>query len=253
MSEAHCEWGPNGIASLSGRASVFVVVDVVSFSACVDIAVSRGAQIVPFAQNDHEAAARKAQETGALLAARRDAGGLYSLSPVTLQTIPSGTRLVLPSPNGSKLSAMAADTGAVVLSGGLRNASAVARAAREIGGDIAVIPAGERWTHDDTLRPAIEDLIGAGAILDALDVPLSPEARVARDAFRSARGDLADIIRGSMSGRELIGRGYAGDVELALQYDVSTAIPRLIDGVFGSQTTSPRPGATMDTYFSGKP
>jgi len=75
-------------------------------------------------------------------------------------------------------------------------------------------------------------LLGAGAILDALDLPLSPEARVARDAFRSAAGDLAALIRGSISGRELIDRGFEEDVEFAVVCNVSTAAPLLRGGAY---------------------
>jgi 2-phosphosulfolactate phosphatase len=45
----------------------------------------------------------------------------FSLSPVSLLEIPPGTRLVLPSPNGSAVAASVAATGSVVLAGCLRN------------------------------------------------------------------------------------------------------------------------------------
>ncbi|WP_427168214.1 hypothetical protein ACQF4J_42955 [Streptomyces sp. C1-1] len=51
---------------------------------------------------------------------------------------------------------------------------------------LAVIAAGERWP-DGSLRPALEDLLGAGAIIDELVShgagPLSPEAAAARACF----------------------------------------------------------------------
>lgn len=229
MATAHCEWGLNGVLSLRERVGVVVIVDVLSFSTAVDIAVARGAFIVPFPLGSGEAAAIAAHASGALLASpRRD--GQYSLSPASLQTIPAGTKLLLPSPNGSRLSLNCG--AAQVFAGCLRNASAVAAAVLRAGGDIAVIPAGERWRGDDSLRPAIEDWLGAGAILDALDLPMTAEARVARDAFRSARPSLAQTIADSISGRELIDRGFPMDVELAHQFDVSTAVPTLASGVY---------------------
>jgi 2-phosphosulfolactate phosphatase len=233
MATAHCEWGANGILGLRQTARVIVIVDVLSFSTAVDIAVARGAMIVPFPLGGGEAAAIAARASGAILASpKRAGGGQYSLSPASLETIPAGTKLLLPSPNGSKLSLTCG--GAIVFAGCLRNASAVAAAALEAanGADIAVIPAGERWRSDDSLRPAIEDWLGAGAILDALDLPMTAEARVAHDAFRSARADLAATIRDSVSGRELSDAGFAQDLELAVQLNTSACAPRLRNGCY---------------------
>jgi 2-phosphosulfolactate phosphatase len=233
MPTAHCEWGPNGVLAFRERVAALVIVDVLSFSTAVDIATARGAQILPFPLGDPDAAARAAEAAGALPASpNRAAGGQYSLSPASLQTIAPGTRLMLPSPNGSKLSLMGGN--AALFAGCLRNAGAVASAVRALGGDVAIIPAGERWRSDDTLRPAIEDLLGAGAILDALDLPLSPEARIACDAWRSARGTFAETIRESISGQELITRDFAQDVELAVALNASTAAPRLRDGAYSA-------------------
>ena len=50
------EWGLSGIESLFNRADAFVVVDVLSFSTCVDVACSNGAHVFPFPINDREAA-----------------------------------------------------------------------------------------------------------------------------------------------------------------------------------------------------
>src|SRR5690242_13845940 len=159
MATAHCEWGSNGVRTLRDRCAVLVIVDVLSFSTAVDIAVARGAEIVPFPFGDPEAAARAAAAARAQLASHRRAGEQLSLSPSSLQSIAAGTRLMLPSPNGSRLSLEGAN--ATVFAGCLRNRSAVARTALATAksGDIAVIPAGERWRNDDTLRPAIEDLL----------------------------------------------------------------------------------------------
>jgi len=229
---AQCEWGLAGVEALRGRVAVLVIVDVLSFSTAVDVAVGRGAVILPFPLGDQAAAAAAARAGNAVLATHRRAqGGQYSLSPTSLLTIAPGTRLMLPSPNGSRLSLAGGTT--PVLAGCLRNAAAVAAKAREIAGDgpVGVIPAGERWP-DGSLRPAIEDWLGAGAILDALDGPLSAEAHVARDAYRSAGADLATLIRTSQSGRELIDGGFPDDVEIALEVGVSRTAPRLSQGAY---------------------
>jgi 2-phosphosulfolactate phosphatase len=118
-----------------------------------------------------------------------------------------------------------------VLCGCLRNATAVARMARSLGRVIAVIPAGEQWP-DGSLRPALEDWLGAGAILCGLGDRLSPEARAARNAFAASRDDLAAILEECASGRELRERGFLSDVALATLLDASDAVPVLESGVF---------------------
>ena len=232
MATAHCEWGLNGVRVLRERCAVLVIVDVLSFSTAVDIAVARGAEIVPFPLNNQNTATKAAAAANAQLASHRRAGEQLSLSPASLQAIAPGTRLMLPSPNGSRLSLEGGS--ATVFAGCLRNCGAVALAASEAanGTDVGVIAAGERWPSDDNLRPAIEDLIGAGAILNALALPLTAEARIARDAFRSAESVLAETVRDCLSGRELIEKGFPLDVELAVQLDVSRSAPVLRDGAY---------------------
>jgi hypothetical protein len=160
-----------------------------------------GATVYPFAYGDRNAATRMAITIGAEVAGPRGRSEYcFSLSPTSLVVIEAGTKLVLPSPNGSAMSAAARTV--PVLAGCLRNAKAVARKAITLaqGAAVAVIPAGERWP-DGSLRPAIEDLIGAGAILDELTLSCSPEAEVAREVFRSARPSLAELIHGCVSGK----------------------------------------------------
>jgi 2-phosphosulfolactate phosphatase len=125
----------------------------------------------------------------------------------------------------------AAEAGAVVLAGCLRNASAVAAAARGLGGLVGVVAAGER-RPDGSLRFAVEDLIGAGAILQALGGRPSPEVRAAIAAFVDAAPDLPSTLAVCTSGRELAARGLAADLDLAAEHDVSQTVPRLLGGAF---------------------
>jgi 2-phosphosulfolactate phosphatase len=124
-----------------------------------------------------------------------------------------------------------AEAGAVVLAGCLRNASAVAAAARDLGGPVGVVAAGER-RRDGSLRPAVEDLIGAGAVLHALGGQPSPEARAAVAAFLDAAPDLPATLATCISGQELTAQGLTGDLRLAAEHDVSQAVPRLSGGAF---------------------
>lgn len=228
--EIRCEWGAGGVAQLGPISDVIVIVDVLSFSTCVDIATARGAHVYPYRFRD-ASAQTFAASVGAILAEGRGGTGRYTLSPQSLETVPHGTRLVLPSPNGSTLTLATGDT--PTLAGCLRNAHAVANAASALGKRIAVIPAGERWS-DGTLRPAIEDWLGAGAILDALDGDFSPEARGARATFRAMKADLKAALNQCSSGKELIARGFARDVELAAEWNVSDTAPRFHEGVYGA-------------------
>jgi 2-phosphosulfolactate phosphatase len=117
----------------------------------------------------------------------------------------------------------------VLLAGCLRNASAVAAAARTVGGPVGIVPAGERWP-DDTMRVAVEDAIGAGAIAATLP-DRSPEAELAAAQFAAARDrGLLDVLAATSSGRELRAGGCADDVELAADLDASTAVPTLAEG-----------------------
>lgn len=221
-----CEWGPAGHDALA-PADVVIVVDVLSFSTCVDIAVSRGVAVLPCTWKDSSAMVF-AEHHGAELAGPRG-GARYSLSPASFLNAPAGARCVLPSPNGAVLALRAATTRALVLAGCLRNAGAVAGTALRFGATFNVCPAGEQWS-DGSLRPAVEDWLAAGAILARLPGARSPDAAAAVAAFEQARPALAQVIAQASSGRELIARGFERDVDLAAAFDVSSHVPRY-DGV----------------------
>jgi 2-phosphosulfolactate phosphatase len=102
---------------------------------------------------------------------------------------------------------------------------------RGVGGPVGVVAAGER-RPDGSLRFAVEDLLGAGAILTALGGRPSPEARAAVAAFLDAAPDLPATLASCTSGRELVARGLAADLDLAAEHDVSRTVPRLAGGAF---------------------
>ncbi len=229
------EWGLNGIEQLAPISDVVIIVDVLSFSTSVDIITSNNASAYPYHWNDTSAQAY-ADSVGALLAHKRnDSGENYSLSPSSLLTIPSGTKLVLPSPNGSALSV--ASNALCTIAGCLRNAKAVAEFAQNKGKTIALIPAGEQW-KDKTLRPCFEDLIGAGAIISSLNGILSPESKVTLSAFLDVQNNLSHYLRNCSSGKELIDRGYDSDVDISAAYNVSNTVPGLNNGFYQNATNT---------------
>jgi 2-phosphosulfolactate phosphatase len=222
-----CEWGEKGVSLLAPASDVIIVVDVLSFSTSVEIAVTQGAVVYPYRWKD-ETAVQFANSVDAEVADENNKSG-YRLSPATLLALPFGIRLVLPSPNGGRLSLSTGST--PTIAGCLRNARAVAESAMAMGTNVAVIPAGERW-DDDTLRPCVEDLIGAGAIIKYLSGKLSPEAMVARAAFEAASSNLPGHIEACISGQEKLARGELRDVILASEVNTSVCVPILIDGAY---------------------
>lgn len=198
--QVRLEWGVDGLARLA-PSDVAVVVDVLRFSTTVTDAVDRG-------------------ETVAL-----DAGA-HAVSI-----------------NGAAVAATAAASGAVVLLGCLRNARAVAgvimaeqkrRGART---SVTIVAAGE-LSADGTLRPAVEDQLGAGAIVEALGVlgidHTSPEAAMAGEGFRGLRRATRHLLTASGSGRELLDRDKRDEVLNAAEVDAASAVPVLRDGVFAA-------------------
>lgn len=240
------EWGADGLVAVADGVTAVVVVDVLRFTSAVSVAVGRGAVVLPYVWASGDAARAYAARHDAELAGRRERGG-WSLSPTDLAELPAGTRLVLPSPNGSALAFGAQDDvpEALVLAGCLRNASAVAAVAGARPGPVAVVAAGERWRgHLGPLRPSVEDLIGAGAVLRALvDVAgrridsASPEARAAIAAFDAVSGDLGACLTGSASGRELIEIGFGDDVERSAVLDAEDVAPVLAGREFSGVAT----------------
>lgn len=238
------DWGLRGARELlAGGVEVVVVVDVLSFTTTVTIAVDRGTRVHPFAWRA-AAAAERAREVDAVCAVGRTAAGpgQISLSPASILAAPPPERLVLPSPNGSAICQALADGGAQVIAASLRNAGAVGRWLAVQPGPVGLVAAGERWPDDGSLRPAVEDLWGSGAVLDALvaqqpEAPVSPEAAVSRTAFRAVRADLPAQLAACASGVELIRKGFAADVAIAAEHDVSPVVPVLMHGWFSARAS----------------
>ena len=192
------DWGLAGLERLAD-ADVVVIVDVLHFSSRLADAVADGAEI------DLADAA---------------SWSVDSIAP--------------------ELAVTAAAGGATVLVGAIRNASAVARTVqavqeeRQARTSVAVIAAGERDGSNE-LRFAVEDQLGAGAIIAALtDLGIdhtAPDAAVAAEGFRALRRALGHLVSASGSGRDATDTGA---VAAASRLDAVTTVPVLRERVFVS-------------------
>jgi 2-phosphosulfolactate phosphatase len=233
-----CEWGAQS-AALADAAGATVVIDVLSFTTSVSVMVERGTDVYPAPWLGERSLSLAREHNAALAVGRREVSDQspYSLSPAALMRASPPERLVLPSPNGSAVASVARG---VVVAACLRNAAAVGEWLRGAGygsdRPVTIVPAGERWP-DGSLRPALEDLVGAGAVLAALSAKtedMSPEAAAARATVSGLGPSVVEAVRSCVSARELIVAGFGDDVEIALALDDSDAIPVMTDGCFRS-------------------
>lgn len=194
--QVRLDWGLAGLERLAD-ADVVVIVDVLHFSSRLADAVLDGAEV-----DLAEAASWSVDAVAPALAVTAAAGG------------------------------------ATVLVGGIRNASAVARTVqavqerRQARTSVVVIAAGERDGSND-LRFAVEDHLGAGAIIAALTDRgidhTSPDAAVAAEGFRALRRALGHLISASGSARD---GADAEMVAAAAHPDAVSTVPVLRDRAF---------------------
>jgi 2-phosphosulfolactate phosphatase len=223
----HFAWGPTAAALTSEGTAI--IVDVLRFSSAVEAATSRGAVVFPYRWAD-EGAQDFANSISAALANGSNSRGL-SLSPLSLLALEHQDRVVLPSLNGATCALLAARAGSTVIAGCLRNADAVGRAFVDYDGPITVIACGEH-RPDATLRPALEDLLGAGAVLTKLGGRPSPDARAAIATWRDTKHRVDETMKTCSSGVELQHKGASGDIVYCSQVNVSDIVPVLSDGAF---------------------
>lgn len=232
------DWGEAGADRIVPGVHAVVLVDALSFTTAVVVAAEHGTAVAPWPVDDPAGAAVFAAERGGDVAARRGEPG-RSLSPSSfIGAAEAAPLVVLPSPNGGALAHRLGVLGVPVLAASMRNRAAVAErllALQAEHGDrfmIAVVAAGE----GEGTRFAIEDLLVAGAVIDALVARgvdhTSPEAAVACSAYEGLQRATRHLISASGSGVELHESGSGADVGLAAERDVTDVVPVLYDGVF---------------------
>ncbi len=216
------DWKPAGVTKAAERGDVIVIVDTLSFSTTVATAVSNGAMIYPCFPTDDPASLALSHDAKVAIKRGEVSGeDQFSLSPDSFSNIKPGTRVILPSPNGAVCCRSAVKAQSVFV-GTIVNASATAEAISKLINrenlSVTIIACGEREAYgvdSGEIRFALEDYLGAGAIISELEFAKSAEAMVCEKAFLAVRDDLEKIIRECQSGQELVERGYDKDVSIA--------------------------------------
>lgn len=240
------DWAREGLRSIAPGAGVIVVIDAISFTTTVERAVSEGLEVQPFpglrAEAEHIAAAGGFGDAR-LAGPRGGTGVTLSPSSMTAENVAAfgARRAVVASFNGSRLAADAAAFAVPVLAASLRNRTAVARwildHQQALGHRVRVaVVAGGEVRDDETVRFSVEDLVTAGAVIDALGAlgidACSPEAAAACAAYTGLARATRHLFTAAVSGVELREDGQGADVDLAAQVDVSETVPVLLDGAF---------------------
>ncbi|HEY7092185.1 MAG TPA: 2-phosphosulfolactate phosphatase [Ktedonobacterales bacterium] len=229
-------WGRRGAYAAAERGDILVVVDTLRFSTAAATAVHHGALIYPCAPDEalYTALAQRVGGEVALHHAAAPTLTRFSLSPRSFLAVEPGTRVVLPSPNGSTCSQYGSRAPALFV-GALVNAQAVAGAVSHLLNsashrNVTVLACGERWRTPDeegALRCALEDYLGAGAILSALPFSQTVEAQMCAAAFRAMEDQLDAALWECESGQELRAKGLGEDVRFAAQLNVYDTAPVL--------------------------
>lgn len=135
----------------------------------------------------------------------------------------AGATLLMSTTNGTR-AMLAARGAAAMFVGALVNARAVAKAVRETGLDsCTLLCAGTDG------QIAMEDLLGAGAVLDHLietggcDIA-SDAAHVALQTFLACRGDLPAMLRKTRGGHNVEAAGLGTDIDFAARWNALDAV-----------------------------
>ena len=235
----HFDRGPDGVRGGAERGDILVIVDVLSFSTAVATAIENGGKVYPCSMEDDPC--EMAKRIGGEAAVRRNDvpdGGRFSLSPLTYLNIEAGTRIVLSSPNGATCS-QCWQTVPYLFTGSLVNAEVVGKAVSNIlktgNLNVTVIACGERTmalSGVERIRWAVEDYLGAGAVLSYISHSKSVEAQVCEAGFTDSQKEIREILLECESGRELRAGGFEEDVEYSAQLNVCNAVPVMRDGHF---------------------
>jgi 2-phosphosulfolactate phosphatase len=201
-------------------ARIGIVVDVIRATSSIAQALASGYErVLCCAEIEDAWALRRELGDEAVVGGERNAvvveGFDVGASPREFALAPRAKTLILTTTNGTRSILTAASRCEVVLIGSLLNLSAVALAAREAGGDVAIICSGFKGAF------ALDDAYCAGRIVAALDGD-RPDAAIAAEVIASAWPDPLEGLNARTYGPP----GLEADIEFCAQVDLLDTVPR---------------------------
>lgn len=139
----------------------------------------------------------------------------------------AGMTVFMSTTNGTR-AIVAARSAAVVLTGALVNAGAVAKKALAENRDVTLLCAGSDG------QPSMEDLLGAGAVINSLAKLASVElaedlSRIAVRLFAACREDLPGVLADTFGGHNIRRVHLDADIAFAARLDVFQCVGRVMD------------------------
>jgi 2-phosphosulfolactate phosphatase len=218
-------------ADITGKA--VVVFDVLRATTSITAALNAGVAEIRVFDNTQAAAAAAAGFPGPKLLC----GEINTLPPPGFdlgnspgdfqRSLHAGKTMFMSTTNGTRaiVAARAADQ---LLTGALVNAASVARALVAGRRDFTLLCSGTQGTV------SLEDLIGAGAVLDALltsdGVHLTGDvAHIALRLFQSARADLGAALREGNGGHNIIRVGLDADIDFCARLNFLSIVGQVSD------------------------
>jgi 2-phosphosulfolactate phosphatase len=195
-----------------------VVFDVLRATTTMAAALAAGVESIHLFDNLDAARAAASSHRGAKLLCGEaqciaPAGFDLGNSPGQFHPAHRGATMFMCTTNGTR-ALLAAREAAVLLTGAIVNASAVAGVLRVTGRDVTLLCAG---TNGEV---AMEDVTGAGAVIAALQPDgMNNIARTAKSAFEAGRNHLAGVLSETIGGINVRAAGLAEDIAFAARLD----------------------------------
>jgi 2-phosphosulfolactate phosphatase len=209
---------PRDLKSEHLRDRACVVFDVLRATTTMAAALAAGVEEIRLFDNlDAARAAAAAYDKPRLLCGEAQcvapAGFDLGNSPGQFLAAHHGATMFMCTTNGTR-ALLAAREAAVLFTGAIVNASAVAAAVRAAGRDVTLLCAG---TNGEV---AMEDVIGAGAVIAALRAEQVDDiGRLSLNVFEAGRNHLAGVLSETVGGINVRQAGLSADIEFAARLD----------------------------------